>query len=115
MTLQSLCDSQISNLFSDKCLAYISSTARFREQSADHLSYNTRLVLVWLSLNCTRSFSSPSLLSTLLHIPRFKQRLHFGNVHDTICLLYTSDAADEEDSVDLGCGRIIKKKNKECQ
>ena len=31
------------------------------------------------------------------------------------CLLYTSDAADEEDSVDLGGRRIVKKKkqNKE--
>ena len=29
-----------------------------------------------------------------------------------ICLLYTSDAADEEDSVDLGGRRIINKKNK---
>src|SRR5664279_5985286 len=29
---------------------------------------------------------------------------HFGD-----CLLYTSDAADEEDSVDLGGRRIIKK------
>eukprot|EP00658_Telonema_sp_P-2_P070808 TRINITY_DN60202_c0_g1_i2.p1 TRINITY_DN60202_c0_g1~~TRINITY_DN60202_c0_g1_i2.p1 ORF type:complete len:183 (+),score=32.47 TRINITY_DN60202_c0_g1_i2:142-690(+) len=29
---------------------------------------------------------------------------------DTTCLLYTSDAADEEDSVDLGGRRIIKKK-----
>eukprot|EP00656_Telonema_subtile_P046822 TRINITY_DN5339_c0_g1_i2.p2 TRINITY_DN5339_c0_g1~~TRINITY_DN5339_c0_g1_i2.p2 ORF type:complete len:109 (-),score=15.91 TRINITY_DN5339_c0_g1_i2:35-361(-) len=28
------------------------------------------------------------------------------------CLLYTSDAADEEDSVDLGGRRILKKKNK---
>ena len=28
------------------------------------------------------------------------------------CLLYTSDAADEEDSVDLGGSRIINKKNK---
>eukprot|EP00658_Telonema_sp_P-2_P074785 TRINITY_DN64079_c0_g1_i1.p2 TRINITY_DN64079_c0_g1~~TRINITY_DN64079_c0_g1_i1.p2 ORF type:complete len:127 (+),score=10.64 TRINITY_DN64079_c0_g1_i1:135-515(+) len=28
------------------------------------------------------------------------------------CLLYTSDAADEEDSVDLGGCRIIKKKTK---
>src|SRR5674536_76063 len=28
----------------------------------------------------------------------------------TRCLLYTSDAADEEDSVDLGGRRIIKKK-----
>eukprot|EP00658_Telonema_sp_P-2_P022182 TRINITY_DN1885_c0_g1_i5.p1 TRINITY_DN1885_c0_g1~~TRINITY_DN1885_c0_g1_i5.p1 ORF type:complete len:152 (-),score=61.05 TRINITY_DN1885_c0_g1_i5:113-568(-) len=36
--------------------------------------------------------------------------------HKTIelrpCLLYTSDAADEEDSVDLGGRRIIKKKKK---
>ena len=31
---------------------------------------------------------------------------------DIICLLYTSDAADEEDSVDLGGRRIIKKKIK---
>src|SRR5665648_1290840 len=29
------------------------------------------------------------------------------------CLLYTSDAADEEDSVDLGGRRIIKKKKTE--
>ncbi len=29
-----------------------------------------------------------------------------------ICRLYTSDAADEEDSVDLGGRRIIKKKKK---
>ena len=29
------------------------------------------------------------------------------------CLLYTSDAADEEDSVDLGGRRIIKKKRKD--
>ena len=29
-----------------------------------------------------------------------------------ICLLYTSDAADEEDSVDLGGSQIIKKKTK---
>ena len=28
------------------------------------------------------------------------------------CLLYTSDAADEEDSVDLGRRRIINKKRK---
>eukprot|EP00658_Telonema_sp_P-2_P044612 TRINITY_DN32501_c0_g1_i1.p1 TRINITY_DN32501_c0_g1~~TRINITY_DN32501_c0_g1_i1.p1 ORF type:complete len:155 (-),score=27.40 TRINITY_DN32501_c0_g1_i1:37-501(-) len=34
-----------------------------------------------------------------------------SNTMLTGCLLYTSDAADEEDSVDLGCRRIIKKKN----
>ena len=31
---------------------------------------------------------------------------------DGICLLYTSDAADERSSVDLGGRRIIKKKKK---
>ena len=32
-----------------------------------------------------------------------------------VCLLYTSDAADERSSVDLGGRRIIKKKKKEQQ
>ena len=33
-------------------------------------------------------------------------------VHRRSCLLYTSDAADERSSVDLGGRRIIKKKNR---
>src|SRR5664279_6390458 len=33
-----------------------------------------------------------------------------GYAEYVVCLLYTSDAADEEDSVDLGGRRIIKKK-----
>ena len=33
-------------------------------------------------------------------------------IEATTCLLYTSDAADERSSVDLGGRRIIKKKNK---
>ena len=43
----------------------------------------------------------------------YEQRPHSTLVADfDTCLLYTSDAADEEDSVNL-CGRpIIKKKNK---
>src|SRR5665648_1003933 len=38
-------------------------------------------------------------------VPGFPERPRVG-----VCLLYTSDAADEEDSVDLGGRRIIKKK-----
>ena len=34
-----------------------------------------------------------------------------GGAGISICLLYTSDAADERSSVDLGGRRIIKKKN----
>ena len=37
-------------------------------------------------------------------------KAEIGN--DWICLLYTSDAADERSSVDLGGRRIIKKKKK---
>ena len=37
----------------------------------------------------------------------------YNTVHDNGCLLYTSDAADERSSVDLGGRRIIKKKNTE--
>src|SRR5665648_996994 len=44
-----------------------------------------------------------------LTTPR-RRRLRGAGVQRT-CLLYTSDAADEEDSVDLGGRRIIKKKN----
>ena len=34
-----------------------------------------------------------------------------GSIGAWTCLLYTSDAADERSSVDLGGRRIIKKKN----
>ena len=36
----------------------------------------------------------------------------YSNALYYTCLLYTSDAADEEDSVDLGGRRIIKKKDR---
>ena len=38
-------------------------------------------------------------------------KLIIGTKHIHGCLLYTSDAADERSSVDLGGRRIIKKKN----
>ena len=46
---------------------------------------------------------------------QFEQLLHFafkqfGYWYASPCLLYTSDAADERSSVDLGGRRIIKKK-----
>ena len=45
-----------------------------------------------------------------LHIlPAHSLHAH-GNAQDIVCLLYTSDAADERSSVDLGGRRIIKKK-----
>ena len=42
---------------------------------------------------------------------RIAQNLSASNDNIKTCLLYTSDAADERSSVDLGGRRIIKKKN----
>src|SRR5665648_1186829 len=46
----------------------------------------------------------------LIHASNNKHTYGCRNHQCNICLLYTSDAADEEDSVDLGGRRIIKKK-----
>ena len=43
--------------------------------------------------------------------PALGSALEQHGVRRSICLLYTSDAADERSSVDLGGRRIIKKKN----
>ena len=41
----------------------------------------------------------------------YASRLSLPRLRPWTCLLYTSDAADERSSVDLGGRRIIKKKN----
>ena len=51
------------------------------------------------------------LLNLLGHI-RAEGLAHAHNVLGSPCLLYTSDAADERSSVDLGGRRIIQKKQK---
>ena len=48
----------------------------------------------------------------LSHRERIKM-MSTGAVHEMLCLLYTSDAADERSSVDLGGRRIIKTKPSE--
>ena len=53
--------------------------------------------------------ASPDITAIIVATPT---HLHRAIVEDAIaCLLYTSDAADERSSVDLGGRRIIKKKN----
>eukprot|EP00658_Telonema_sp_P-2_P005812 TRINITY_DN12197_c0_g1_i2.p1 TRINITY_DN12197_c0_g1~~TRINITY_DN12197_c0_g1_i2.p1 ORF type:complete len:211 (-),score=46.59 TRINITY_DN12197_c0_g1_i2:50-682(-) len=68
-------------------------------------------------------YADPSLLAdpTSIHpivrkvmgsaLPHYLQSFIESHLHSG-CLLYTSDAADEEDSVDLGGRRIIKKKKR---
>eukprot|EP00825_Cyclidium_porcatum_P011553 TRINITY_DN15933_c0_g1_i1.p1 TRINITY_DN15933_c0_g1~~TRINITY_DN15933_c0_g1_i1.p1 ORF type:complete len:159 (+),score=28.07 TRINITY_DN15933_c0_g1_i1:82-558(+) len=47
-----------------------------------------------------------------LHSPDFKDKVKKLQEINNICLLYTSDAADDMQCVDLGGCRIIKKKKK---
>eukprot|EP00658_Telonema_sp_P-2_P045562 TRINITY_DN33540_c0_g2_i1.p1 TRINITY_DN33540_c0_g2~~TRINITY_DN33540_c0_g2_i1.p1 ORF type:complete len:125 (-),score=28.98 TRINITY_DN33540_c0_g2_i1:58-432(-) len=60
-------------------------------------AYDSRVVLFEPSINTTTS-------------PPHNQ--HHQHHQQSTCLLYTSDAADEEDSVDLGGRRFIKQKKK---
>ena len=46
------------------------------------------------------------------HCANAKKVAEFLRDHKKVCLLYTSDAADERSSVDLGGRRIINKKTK---
>ncbi|GAB5797580.1 hypothetical protein JMUB7518_28070 [Staphylococcus aureus] len=46
-----------------------------------------------------------------LHVPSWSSMV----LHGPYCLLYTSDAADELDGVDLGGRRIIKKQLIKCR
>ena len=60
--------------------------------------------------NIWKELSAELGCSDLYILPSSTQELLALSSH--VCLLYTSDAADEEDSVDLGGRRIIKKKKR---
>src|SRR5674536_304205 len=70
------------------------------------------------TLTCSRAKSSrlvavaPATATTAFIRCASTQRAARSQATRYSCLLYTSDAADEEDSVDLGGRRIIKKKKK---
>ena len=65
---------------------------------------------------CIRDRRRTETLFQFLHQPTEDQltvgvpNRHEASVEFRLCLLYTSDAADERSSVDLGGRRIIKKK-----
>src|SRR5665648_1272763 len=76
------------------------------------IAFTETLIVLYCSISSlalvASSFSSGSRSS-----PSKSRRLCSGSsLMYRSCLLYTSDAADEEDSVDLGGRRIIKKKKK---
>eukprot|EP00658_Telonema_sp_P-2_P016175 TRINITY_DN16266_c0_g1_i6.p1 TRINITY_DN16266_c0_g1~~TRINITY_DN16266_c0_g1_i6.p1 ORF type:complete len:599 (+),score=183.01 TRINITY_DN16266_c0_g1_i6:236-2032(+) len=77
-----------------------------------------RMVMMGLELTDQLPFKDVFLHTLVKDKYGRKMSKSLGNVLDPLwvvfgaCLLYTSDAADEEDSVDLGGRRIIKKKKK---
>ena len=67
--------------------------------------YDSRLNLSKQVVQEVKSYFKDKLFKTLIY-----RNVKLSEA-PSFCLLYTSDAADEEDSVDLGGRRIIKKKN----
>ena len=77
-------------------------------------SYRNRLMLETGAANpAARSLNMPDELmgETMRQVITHEIGHALGLQHNMVCLLYTSDAADERSSVDLGGRRIIKKKN----
>ena len=68
-------------------------------------SCNTEVLQSEAFLNATPY--NPAFAETMTFVKDFWNIPEFGSLLD--CLLYTSDAADERSSVDLGGRRIIKK------
>ena len=60
------------------------------------------------TLYTTEQIENATQMATIGQVPASKDDLAIAR----LCLLYTSDAADERSSVDLGGRRIIKKKTK---
>ena len=65
------------------------------------------------TMHCPTCHLSSHGFSALLMVPfgtvKIPTHKRYRDGSDKICLLYTSDAADEMQCVDLGCRRIIKK------
>src|SRR5664279_4416713 len=70
--------------------------------------------LIWMKKNSWLNVSTSNIISQILasvySVDLDEKEFVAECQHFKHCLLYTSDAADEEDSVDLGGRRIIKKK-----
>src|SRR5665648_1276989 len=73
-----------------------------------------KLSMIFPPLRYLQGFPLPRRIGKLFRLNNVDQRggVDFVSSINNFCLLYTSDAADEEDSVDLGGRRIIKKKKK---
>ena len=79
--------------------------------------HKTKLPDQMISSSAVRAMTTALIFARTFAYPEEKiqieSQLYETTVQDYFCLLYTSDAADERSSVDLGGRRIIEKKKKE--
>ena len=74
-----------------------------------HVPMTDWMLCKFACVSLVASVAGSLLFHTYRNTIRFSQARELWRIM-CACLLYTSDAADEEDSVDLGGRRIIKKK-----
>ena len=81
----------------------------YKRQDDEDPRVKMRAIVALLSADPSNSCRSQ--LRSLSMLGNVDERVMALNALAEVCLLYTSDAADERSSVDLGGRRIIKKKN----
>src|SRR5664280_3503189 len=104
--------SPMASLKEPSCTAWRPAPACHAAGRPDAPAYPTRLAQRANLPYATQWFRHCRGARNLSPIGSISCAIHRPMAHYEPCLLYTSDAADEEDSVDLGGRRIIKKKKK---
>src|SRR5674536_312409 len=99
--------SDLSNFSVFTCHAFCDGLKFVSQAGHSRNDYRNLVSLVIIASN-----ELPNLFSSLPISHRGAAEFHYVSHFTLTCLLYTSDAADEEDSVDLGGRRIIKKKKR---
>src|SRR5674536_87621 len=97
----------------DTCLASMATTMHWSPNFSAASLTNARLFTAAVLIDTLSApDESSARMSSMVRTPppTVSGMKQASAVRRTTCLLYTSDAADEEDSVDLGGRRIIKKK-----
>src|SRR5678816_94033 len=84
---------------------FVSDVQMLRQRAREHIEQGAVTSTYGLDAQQVCNVLNDALATEIVCVLRYRR-------HYYICLLYTSDAADERSSVDLGGRRIIKKKKK---
>ena len=100
-------------IFSETAVWYLCFLLVFKQKTAYDIEYGLVGSEMCIRDRVSTELRDLNLIKRSLDDLKLTYREDARYTHIWSCLLYTSDAADERSSVDLGGRRIIKKKNKD--